>query len=494
MTVSDKRILFLTPPYHCGVVEVAGRWVPLYLVYLAGAAREVGFDASIYDAMTKFASYENIELAIKKYRPNVIGISAITSTIQETLKVLKIAKKVNPQIKTILGGVHPTFMYEEILGNEENQNIVDIIVRGEGEETLKELLPALANDINLQSIRGLAYLNDNKDLIVTPDRPLIENIDDLALAHDLLHWDDYKYFILGDSRLGAISSSRGCENECTFCSQQKFWHKTWRPRSPESLLSEIRLLHEQHKVNTILITDEYPTKSRERWERFLDLLIGQEFKINILMETRADDIIRDKDILHKYRKAGIIHIYVGIETADQSVLDNHLKKGITLQQAKEALDLLRQHDIITETSFILGMPWDTPETIEHTKQTARFYNPDLAHFLAICPWPYSDIYDSLKDKIKITDYSQYNLITPVAKTDTMSINEIDRAIIDCYKDFYMSKMREISLSEDEFRKSYMMTAFRLMMNSSFLKEKLALVDVMAPHGHFAEHMLSHEVK
>jgi anaerobic magnesium-protoporphyrin IX monomethyl ester cyclase len=475
MKLINKKLLLLTPPYHCGVVEIAGRWVPLYLVYLAGAAKEIGFNVKIFDAMTKFSTYEEIERAVSDYSPDYIGISAITSTINESLKVLKLVKKINPRIITILGGVHPTFMYEEIFSDSANREAVDFIVRGEGEQTLKELLLAVENKKDLSNVKGISYL-ENDQLIVTQERPVVENIDDLPLAYELLDWNDYKYFITPDSRLGAISTSRGCEKDCTFCSQQKFWQKSWRARSPQSLLREIILLNKQFGVNSILITDEYPTKDRNRWEEFLDLIIKENLKINILMETRADDIVRDKDILHKYRKAGIMHIYVGVEAADQSVLDNEIKKGITLEQAKEALALLCEHGIITETSFILGMPYETPETIEKTLATAKYYNPDLAHFLAICPWPYSDIYESLKDRIEVFDYSKYNLITPVVKPDKMTVERVDDAIIDCYKEFYMSKMKEVMGYEDKFRRDYMLTSFKLMMNSSFLKEKFAKLE------------------
>jgi anaerobic magnesium-protoporphyrin IX monomethyl ester cyclase len=132
-----QRILFITPPFHAGVVEVAGRWVPLYFVYLAGSARAAGLEPIIYDAMTKGVGHREIEEKIRELRPHYVATTAITSTLPDALTVLETAKKVSPGITTLLGGVHPTFMYEEVFRLSSN---VDFIVRGEGEKTLAELL------------------------------------------------------------------------------------------------------------------------------------------------------------------------------------------------------------------------------------------------------------------------------------------------------------------------------------------------------------------
>jgi anaerobic magnesium-protoporphyrin IX monomethyl ester cyclase len=106
-----KKILLITPPFHAGVVEVAGSWVPLYLVYLAGSVRASGFDAEIYDAMTKKVGYAEIETKIKEYQPDFVAVSSITCTSPDAIKVIELAKKINPSVQTILGGIHPTFMF-----------------------------------------------------------------------------------------------------------------------------------------------------------------------------------------------------------------------------------------------------------------------------------------------------------------------------------------------------------------------------------------------
>lgn len=462
-----KKILFITPPFHAGVVEVAGSWVPLYMVYVAGAAKAAGFEAEIYDAMSKQVGYPEIEARIRGSDPDCVAVSAITCTSPDALKVIELAKKINPAIKTVLGGIHPTFMYEELFGLTES---LDFIIRGEGEITIAELLKTLSDGGDLSGVDGLVFKKDGK-LVVNGKRKYIEDLDSLTLAWDLLDWTDYTYYVIPNSRLGAIATSRGCEKECTFCSQQKFWERSWRARSPQSLVAEMEELKTKYGVNVVLFTDDYPTPDRARWETFLDLAIEKDLDMYILMETRAADIIRDKDILHKYRKAGIIHIYVGTESTEQASLD-YIKKDLSVDESIEAIRLLREAGIITETSMILGFPEETMESVERTLSLAIDLNPDFAHFLAIAPWPYADIYKELKEYITVYDYTKYNLIDPVIKPTNMTLQDLDTAIVECYRGFYMMKFAEMMEEKDLFKKQYMLTAMKLMMSNSFIRKKM----------------------
>ncbi len=473
--MTRKKILFITPPFHAGVVEVAGSWVPLYYVYLAGAARAAGYEAEIYDAMTKKVGYEEIGRKIEESRPDYVAVSVITCTCPDAIRVVELAKEIDPSIKTILGGIHATFMFEEMFSR---TGAIDFIVRGEGEISLVELLNALDAGTDLSGVKGIVYRDGDRP-VATPPRPFMETFDALPMGWDLLDWNDYTYYILPGSRLGAICTSRGCSQECTFCSQQKFWHKTWRGRRPEDLVAEMEHLRRVHGVDVVLLTDDYPSPDRERWERYLDLVIERDLGMKILMETRAEDIIRDRDILDKYKKAGIIHIYVGTEATEQESLDL-IKKDLSIEESKEALRLLREVGIITETSMILGFPEETMDSIERTLRLAMDFNPDFAHFLAIAPWPYSDIYDELKDYIAVTDYKKYNLIDPIIKPRAMSLEEMDQAIVDCYRAFYMNKYAEMMDEKDEFKKNYMITSMRLMMSNSFIKKKIGNLTAAMP--------------
>ena len=462
------KVLFVTPPYHCGVVEVAGRWVPLPFVYLAGSVRAAGHEAIIYDAMTKWDTHDDIEDRIRREQPDVVATTAITATINDCLEIFRRARKVAPSAKTVIGGVHPNFMYKEIL--ERTPDLVDIVVRGEGEHAMVEILEHLGDTDALQGVKGIAFLH-NDEVVVTPPRPLIQDLETLPTAFDLLDWQDYKYFVIENSRLGAVSTSRGCPHGCTFCSQQRFWNRSWRGREPKAVVDELIYLKTQFGVNVVLLSDEYPTANSHRWEELLDRIIAADLDMYLLMETRVGDILRDESILWKYRKAGIVHVYMGVEATDQETLDL-MKKDIEVEMSQKALALVREHGMVTETSLVLGFPHETPESIERTLKLAQHFDPDNAHFLAITPWPYAEMYPDLEPHIVDWDYSNYNLIEPIVKPEQMTIADLNHAMVDCYRKFYMGKLGDFLSEPDPFRKHYLVEAARLIMGSSFIKKKM----------------------
>lgn len=463
------KILFVTAPYHCWGVQVVGAWPPLHLVYLAGAVRGAGVEPKIYDAMNKSHSYDEIRAEIERFKPDYVltydylpvtgAIS--TAALPDSIAILKLAKEIDPAIVTLLGGPHPTFLPAEVLEAEEN--VVDYILVGEGELTLRALLVALQGGTPdaAKQVKGIAYRDQGKT-IVNGRREQISDLDELKPAWDLLEWDLYNYWVHPGGRMASILSSRGCEMNCSFCSQRLFWRGSWRAREPEQVIEEIRLLHDKHQVKVFTLIDAYPTRDRRRWEHFLDLLIEEDLGLLLLMETRVEDIVRDKDILDKYRKAGVIHIYMGAESGDDDVLSS-LNKGIEMKTTKEALELLNKAGIVTEASFMIGFPEETWESVQKTIEAAIYLNPDVAVFPIVTPWPYTPMYKEMKDRIRVFDYSKYNLVTPIIEPLQMSLEEVTQALAKCYMEFYSHKMQEIFGLEDGFKKDYLMSAMRLMM-------------------------------
>jgi anaerobic magnesium-protoporphyrin IX monomethyl ester cyclase len=466
LAATPKNVLLITPPYHYGLADVLGSWVPLNLVYLAGAAREAGFSVEIYDALNKKHGYPEIEAHLCRAAADVVAVSACTATVNEALKTLELARKLNPAVVTVMGGVHASYLYREVL---EQNPAVDYVVIGEGEASFAELLCALRDGADCSQVAGIA-LRNGQEVVRTRVRPLEADLDRLATAWDLVDWPDYTYNVMPGSRLGAVSTSRGCEHDCTFCSQREFWQHCWRGRDPQRVVEELACVHRRFGVTLFQVSDEHPTRDAARWEALLDLLIERGLPIQFLMETRPGDLVRDREILGKYRLAGIIHVSIGAESREQARLDQ-MKKGLELGEVRQAVELLRQHGIVSELSFVLGHPDETPQSVAQTLKLAQDINPDSANFLALTPWPYSELYRELGGYLRETDYARYNLIDPVLEPEQMTLLQLELSLVDCFRKFYMGKVMEVMLMKDEFRRGYMVRATKIIMASPFVFKK-----------------------
>lgn len=463
------KVLLITPPYHSGVLESAGRWPNLAFIYMAGELRKAGFDVEIYDAMTLNHSASDIARRIEEVRPFCVATTAFTAAIYAALDVLGAAKAVDPHIVTVVGGVHVHFCYEEIMRAPGCP--VDYIVRGEGERTLPELLTALRCGDRPSKVRGIVYREDDRPIVTAAQSP-VHDLDSLTPAWDLVDWSEYTLYPLPGSRMAMVGSSRGCLHGCAFCSQQLFWGRSWRARDPERFVDELEYLRREHDIDVAMLSDEYPTPDRHRWERILDLLIERDLGMQLGLETRVHDIVRDADIMDKYRRAGILHIYVGVESTSQETLDL-FKKNIKCEQSQQAIRLINEAGIISECAFVLGMPHETAESVEQTFQLAKRYAADMPHFLLIAPWPYADMYEELRPYIVTHDYSRYNFVEPVVKPPAMSTADLQRSVVDSYRRYYSERLPDIFALPDGAKRDYMLLSIQAMMKNSFLARHMS---------------------
>jgi anaerobic magnesium-protoporphyrin IX monomethyl ester cyclase len=266
--------------------------------------------------------------------------------------------------------------------------------------------------------------------------------------------------------LAIVSSSRGFQQHCAFCSQQQFWERTWRHRSAEHFVSELEMLRDRFDVRVAMLSDETPTVDAQRWQRILDLLIERQVGTELLLETRVVDILRDEAILEKYARAGVSHIYVGVEATDQEKLDL-FEKETKVAESRRCIQLINQHDIVSETSFVLGTPDETPEKIAATVALARDYGPDLAFFLAIAPWPYAGMWQDLEPHVKTRDYRRYNLVEAVVEPERMTLAEVNKALGHASRDFYMHRLGTMDRLT-EHKREFLLKVMKIMMNHSYL--------------------------
>jgi anaerobic magnesium-protoporphyrin IX monomethyl ester cyclase len=180
--------------------------------------------------------------------------------------------------------------------------------------------------------------------------------------------------------------------------------------------------------------------------------------------------LRDEALLPRYRQAGIEHIYVGVESVNQATLDL-FKKDAKVEQGKRAIELINAHAIISETSFVMGMPDETVENMQHTIELAKFFDPDMAFFLAITPWPYADLYQDVKNHIAVRDYRKYNLVEPVIKPVAMTLDDVRAQLFRGFREFYQNKMQGFA-AMPPWKQQFMKTLMKLLMEHSYLRDQM----------------------
>lgn len=461
------RIVLIHPNYHSGGAEIAGSWPPAWAAYLAGSLQAAGYDdVHFIDAMTNDLSDEEIERQLRELQPNVVGCTAITPSIYKAERALEIARDACPGAVRVLGGVHATFMYKQVISE---APWVDVIVRGEGEEIFTEFLDVVRDGRwpeARHSIRGIAFQEGDR-IIATPAAPTIKDLDGIQPDWSILEWHKYIYVPLG-VRVAIPNMARGCPFTCSFCSQWKFW-RDYRIRDPKKVVDEIESLVNDHQVGFFILADEEPTIHRKKFIAFCEELIarGLPDKVKWGINTRVTDILRDEELLPLYRKAGLVHVSLGTEAAAQLRLDR-FNKETKIEDNRRAIDLLRAADIFIEAQFIVGMENETRETLEETYQMAREWDPDLANWAMYTPWPFSSLFQELGDKVEVFDFSKYNFVTPIMKPDAMERAELLDRVMHNYRRFYMRKaLFHYPWRGTGFRRRYLLGCLKAFLKAGF---------------------------
>ena len=371
-----------------------------------------------------------------------------------------------PDTVTVLGGVHATFMFNQVLSE---APWIDAIVRGEGEEIFLNFVRAVDEGrwpAARGEILGLAY-QDGTEITATAAAPTIKDLDSLTPDWSLLEWEKYIYIPLG-KRVAIPNMARGCPFTCSFCSQWKFW-RDYRVRDPKAVVDEIETLVNEHEVGFFILADEEPTINRKKFIAFCEELIarGLPEKVQWGINTRVTDIMRDVDYLPLYRKAGLVHVSLGTEAAAQMKLDL-FNKETKVEENKRAIQLLREADIFTEAQFIVGLDNETEETLEETYRFAREWNPDLANWSMYTPWPFSPLFQELGDKVEVFDYEKYNFVTPIMRPAAMDRATLLDRVMANYRRFYMIKaLFHYPWRGTGYRRRYLLGCLKAFLKAGF---------------------------
>ncbi|HUS77320.1 MAG TPA: radical SAM protein [Patescibacteria group bacterium] len=443
------KVLFIEPPKD--IWFVMGEYLPPpFGIIQLGAylEREVdGVEIEVLDCNAQGIDWDELERRIEIFDPDVAACSALaTCNTYEVARTLETVKRVDSDILTLTGGQHFTATAHESLSAYPE---IDVIVRGEGEVTLKELVEGYDERQPLHEIDGISY-RDGDRINHNVDRPLIEDINTLPypgyhLVSDLMERYHFRAMTGPGVPYALIEGSRGCPHKCTFCSQWPHWQGRWRQKTPERIADELEYCYEKFGSRFIWLTDDNfggGDRGGRLAEEILKRDIGDD--ISWFLQLRCDDVISIRETLPRLREAGLQWVMMGVESSRESTLETY-KKGIAPDDAFEAVRLLKENDIFSHTMFIIGDRKDTAESIEYTRKYVTKLDPDFAIFSALTPFPGTEVYDEAKRNgwIEETNLSNYDMAHAVMPTETLTRLQVQEELYRCYRRFYGSWPRRI---------------------------------------------------
>ena len=411
------KVLLVNPKINGEILE----GFPLSLGYLSSSLKyqRNGIDEiRAIDYNTPESSM--IEKEIEYWKPDLIGVSMMIPSFNEGKKEILRLKKYSPHAFVLVGGIAAATIKEHILDIPH----VDAVYRGEGESEFANLVSSIEND-NWKGSNNISYKEDGK-IVDRPLAPFISNLDEIPFPdRELVEIKHYLQDIHGSDRKAAsIISSRGCPYNCVFCYRGPAAGKKFRKRSSNNFVEEIHHLMDKYGVNAFMIWDDNFLLDRNRVIEICNYIKND--KLEWKCQARVDSL--DRELLENMKEAGCVSLNIGIESGNEEILKK-MKKGITKKQSEEAIKLCKEIGIFTNAYFILGMPWDTYETINETIDFAIEISPDKAHFFEATPFPGTELREiAIKKGLPVNeDWDNYLLKktnSPVIETKNFSKEQL----------------------------------------------------------------------
>lgn len=409
---------------------------PLGLLYIGSVLERMKHKVRLLDLDAEGLLTQELPEFLKNFSPDVVGLSFSTAMFNQALLVAKVVKETLP-VPVVVGGIHPTIDFQSCISNKD----IDFVVIGEGEITIQELISRMeSGQRDFSDIRGLCF-RKNGQIIRTPNRELIGDLDTVPFpARRLLK--NPEAYVPADARrapVAAVITSRGCPGRCTYCCTAQIFGKRFRARSVENILAEIEELIREYGVKEIHIADDVFTLNKRRALKFCQEVKKRNLDLTFVFFNglRADQV--DREILNALKEIGVISVGYGVESGNNRILKN-IKKDIDLETFRRVYKMSREMGFQTWAFFMFGLPGESTETTRHTINFAKELDPDFAKFLILKPFPGSPIFEDLSSQGLITDfnYDHYGVYTPpVHHLPNLSAEEILFWQRRAYREFYL---------------------------------------------------------
>lgn len=362
--------------------------LPISVGILAGYLLSKNKEVKVVDEL--IAPFDKSLSDIKDYlrkmeKPYIFGISCLTINMDRAIRIAKYIKDCYLDSKVIFGGIHPTVLPEESLGTQ----AVDIVIRGEGEETLFLLCDAIENYKSYFDIAGISF-REGPNIKHNLDRPLVDELDNISFFPYEL-FDNSKY------NLGFTITSRGCPYSCIFCSQRYVSGRRYRVRSNENVIEEIGLLvNKYHQENISFLDDDF-LFSKERVKTLCKLIVQNKFhiKTSFACQTRAKHI--DMEILSYLKEAGFTDIGIGFETGSEKLM-HLINKSETVKDNIESVRLLHKMGFNSSAFFIFGLPSETSKERLKTYLLSKDLKIKYAKFNNLVPYPGTKLFEIAREE------------------------------------------------------------------------------------------------
>jgi radical SAM superfamily enzyme YgiQ (UPF0313 family) len=340
-------------------------------------------------------SDDEISNFLKKYNPNLVGIANnYTNHVQDVLELSTLVKNECPNCTLILGGAHATIGHENLIKTKE----VDAIVRGEGEETFKEIILSLYENKDFKKILGVTY-KENGQIKINDERPLIEDINTLPIPdRSLIPYKKYlektskTYFLAMNMPIATLFTSRGCPFRCIFCSTHTVWSNKWRARSPENMLKEIKYLMRTYGVKEIAFQDDQFMGDKTRIINLCKLVIKEKLSVSFIVPSGISPALVDEETLDLMKKAGFYRIGFSIDVGTKAARE-YVRKPVNLEKIRDLMKKANSKGFWTYGKFVIGFPFEKVEDIHKTIKYAYSLKLDFLRFYVAQPHLGSDLYD-----------------------------------------------------------------------------------------------------